>query len=121
MEEAERLCDRVAIMDHGRVIALGTPRDLIASLGAEHVVEFALTAGPPVDGLTAELAALPGVEAVRPVGDRTALTVTQVHLVVPALMSLLDRRGLALTLLTTHHASLEDVFVALTGRLLRDA
>jgi ABC-2 type transport system ATP-binding protein len=108
-------------MDHGRVIALGTPRDLIASLGAEHVVEFALTEGAPTDGLTADLEALPGVEAVRPVAGRTALTVTQVHLVVPALMGLLERRGLALTLLTTHHASLEDVFVSLTGRHLRDA
>ena len=121
MEEAERLCDRVAIMDHGRVIALGTPRDLIASLGAEHVVEFALTEGAPADGLTAELEGLTGVKAVRPIAGRVALTVTQVHLVVPALMALLDRRGLALTLLTTHHASLEDVFVALTGRQLRDA
>ncbi len=40
MDEAERLCDRVAIMDHGKVIASGTPRELIASIGAEHVVEF---------------------------------------------------------------------------------
>ena len=45
MDEAERLCDRVAIVDHGKVIALGTPRELIASLGAEHVVEFALARG----------------------------------------------------------------------------
>jgi ABC-2 type transport system ATP-binding protein len=120
MEEAERLCDRVAILDHGCVIALGTPRELIALLGAEHVVEFAVTEGAPTDGLTAELEALNGVRAVRPVADRVSLTVTQVHLVVPALMGLLDRRGLALTLLTTHHASLEDVFVSLTGRHLRD-
>ena len=40
MDEAERLCDRVAIMDHGKVIALGTPRELIASIGVEHMVEF---------------------------------------------------------------------------------
>src|SRR5918997_2855097 len=46
MEEAERLADRVAIVDHGRMIALGTPRELIASLEAEHVVEFAVAAGP---------------------------------------------------------------------------
>jgi ABC-2 type transport system ATP-binding protein len=120
MEEAERLCDRVAIMDHGKIIAQGTPRELIASLGAEHVVEFALTEGAATDGLDAELQGLSGVQAVRPVAGRTALTVTHVHLVIPALMGLLDRRGLALTLLTTHHASLEDVFVALTGRQLRD-
>jgi ABC-2 type transport system ATP-binding protein len=121
MEEAERLCDRVAIMDHGKVIALGTPRELIAGLGAEHVVEFAITEGAARDGLDAALADLPGVRAVRPVMERIALTVTEVHLVVPALMNLLAARGLALTLLTTHHASLDDVFLSLTGRQLRDA
>ena len=47
MDEAERLCDRVAIMDHGKVIALGTPRELVASIGVEHMVEFA--AGGAVD------------------------------------------------------------------------
>ncbi len=82
MEEAERLCDRVAIMDHGKVIALGSPRQLIASLGAE---------------------------------------VTAVHRTLPALMSLVERRGAELSSLTTHHATLEDVFVVLTGRQLRDA
>ena len=120
MEEAERLCDRVAIMDHGKVIAHGTPRELIATLGAEHVVEFALAEGSRADGLESELGALAGIRAVRPVAGRVALTVTEVHLVIPALMGLLDRRGLALTLLTTHHASLDDVFVSLTGRQLRD-
>ena len=121
MEEAERLCDRVAIMDHGQMIALGTPRQLIASLGAEHVVEFALADGagraPSVD----ELAVLPGVQAVRPAADRCALTVTAVHRAVPALLALLERRGAELSMLATHHATLEDVFVSLTGRQLRDA
>jgi len=121
MEEAERLCDRVAIMDHGKIIALGTPRQLIASLGAEHVVEFALADGagraPSVD----DLAALPGVQAVRPAPDRCALTVTAVHRAVPALLALLERRGAELSMLATHHATLEDVFVSLTGRQLRDA
>ena len=121
MEEAERLCDRVAIMDHGRVIALGTPRSLIASLGAEHVVEFALADGAAPDSLTEALDDLPGVRAVRPEPDRIALTVTEVHRAVPALLSLLERRGAELSLLTTHHAALEDVFVSLTGRHLRDA
>ena len=49
MEEAERLCDRVAIVDHGRMIAEGTPRELIASLGAEHVLEFAVADGARLD------------------------------------------------------------------------
>jgi ABC-2 type transport system ATP-binding protein len=121
MEEAERLCDRVAIMDHGKVIALGTPTELIASLGAEHVVEFALADGAGHAPAPEELAALPGVEAVRPAPDRTALTVTAVHRAVPALLALLERRGAALSMLATHHATLEDVFVSLTGRQLRDA
>ena len=122
MEEAERLCDRVAIMDHGKIIALGTPRSLIASLGAEHVVEFALADGAGPGGLpgTEELAALPGVRAVRPAVDRIALTVEEVHRAVPALLALLERRGAELSLLATHHATLEDVFVSLTGRQLRD-
>jgi len=106
-------------MDHGKIIALDAPGALIASLGAEHVVEFALADGaaPGVD----DLAALPGVRAVRPAPDRTALTVAEVHRAVPALLALLERRGAVLSLLATHHATLEDVFVTLTGRQLRDA
>jgi ABC-2 type transport system ATP-binding protein len=120
MEEAARLCERVAIVDHGRVIALGTPRDLIASLGAEHVVEFA------VDGvasaLTPELLrALPSVEGVAHEAGSWRLTVREVHRAVPALLASLAEQGKAPTQLTTHHATLEDVFMAKTGRSLRDA
>jgi len=119
MEEAERLCDRVAVMDHGRVIALGTPRELIASLGAEEVVEFALSDGaePPLE---AALAALPGVRAARRDGPRFTLTVSEVHRAVPNLLAELQRRGVELTELVTHHATLEDLFLSLTGRHLRD-
>jgi ABC-2 type transport system ATP-binding protein len=119
MEEAERLCDRVAIMDHGRVIALGSPRVLIASLGAEHMVEFALAGGATAPGQE-ELAGIPGVQAIRPGPDRITLTVTEVHRTVPALLALLVQRGAELSMLATHHATLEDVFMALTGRQLRD-
>ncbi|MFN2571425.1 MAG: ABC transporter ATP-binding protein [Gemmatimonadales bacterium] len=119
MEEAERLCDRVAIMDHGKIIALGTPSELIASLGAEHVVEFTLVAGIP-DGLIEQLRGLGGVTAVRPAATSLALTVTELHRTLPALVGLLQQRQLELSSLTTHHATLEDVFVALTGRQLRD-
>jgi ABC-2 type transport system ATP-binding protein len=119
MEEAERLCDRVAIMDHGKVIALGTPRELIASLGAEHVIEFALLEGV-TDALTAGLQTLAGVTAVRPAAGGLSLTVTELHRTLPALLALLQQRRLELSSLTTHHATLDDVFVALTGRQLRD-
>jgi ABC-2 type transport system ATP-binding protein len=119
MEEAYVLCDRIAIMDHGKIIALGTPAELIASLGAEHVVEFALTGSVPED-LADGLRGLGGVTAVRPGNGGFSLTVTELHRTLPALLALLQRRALELSSLTTHHATLDDVFVALTGRQLRD-
>ena len=119
MEEAERLCDRVAIMDHGKIIALGTPRELIASLGAEHVVEFALSDGAP-EALLEQLRGLAAVTAVRTVAGGLSLTVKELHRTLPALLALLQQRQLELSSLTTHHATLEDVFVSLTGRQLRD-
>jgi ABC-2 type transport system ATP-binding protein len=118
MEEASRLCDRVAIVDHGRVIALGTPRELIASLGAEHVVEFAVAEGDRVD--EGVLEGLPSVEGVGRDGTAWHLTVREVHRAFPALLNALKARGLEPSHLTTHHATLEDVFVSLTGRSLRD-
>jgi ABC-2 type transport system ATP-binding protein len=117
MDEAERLCDRVAVVDAGRVIALGTPRELIATLGAEHVVEFAVADGAaPPDAL----AGVPGVRAVHREDGTIRLTVAQVHETVPALIGMLRDRGIELTQLATHHATLEDVFLHLTGRTLRD-
>ena len=115
MDEAEILCDRVAIVDLGKVIALDTPRALVASLGAEHVVEFRLVDGSLMPSQST-LAALPGVRDARSEGDAS-----EVHLAVPALLDTLRTRGATLSHLTTHSATLEDVFVSLTGRHLRDA
>jgi ABC-2 type transport system ATP-binding protein len=120
MEEAARLCDRVAVVDHGKVIALGTPRDLIASLGAEHVIEFAVDEAASGRLDDAGLRALPSVEDVVHEGGSWRLTVREVHRAVPALLAALSERAAEPTHLTTHHATLEDVFVALTGRRLRD-
>src|SRR5512133_2967909 len=120
MDEAERLCDRVAIVDHGRVIALGTPRELIAGLGAEHVVEFT-TPGAPEGALRAEqLERLDGVQSARHHDGRWSLDVSELARTVPALLGELTRRELPLGELATHSATLEDVFVSLTGRQLRD-
>jgi ABC-2 type transport system ATP-binding protein len=119
MDEAERLCERVAIMDHGKTIALGTPRELVASLGVEHVVEF--SAGGP--GRKLDMAALESLDGVRDVkaeNGSVLMQATELHLAVPALLAELDRQKLPLTELRTHSATLEDVFVTLTGRHLRD-
>ena len=114
MDEAERLCDRVAIVDKGRVIKLGPPRELIASLGGHEILELA-TQQP----LAAELlAGLPGVHTARREADGVALTVSELHVTLPAVLEKVAPLGL--TRLSTHHATLEDVFVHLTGRHLRE-
>src|SRR3954466_13055990 len=118
MDEAQILCDRVGIVDHGKVIALGTPMELIASLGAEHVVEFALAQNAAVD--VEALRALDGVRAARNVAGGYEMQVSALHRAVPALLGYIAERGYELSQLTTHSASLEDVFVSLTGRQLRN-
>jgi len=119
MDEAERLCERVAIMDHGKTIALGTPRELIASIGIEHMVEFSAgSAVRPLD-VTA-LSRMEGVREVRMENGSVQMQVTELHRAVPALLDELGRQAVPLTELRTHSATLEDVFVALTGRHLRD-
>jgi ABC-2 type transport system ATP-binding protein len=119
MEEAERLCDRVAIMDHGRIIAQGTARELIGLIGGGHVVEFSVDhAGKLLEPWALER--LEGIQAVRVANGNYQLQVSQLHRAVPALLAELERCGVAVTELRTHSATLEDVFVALTGRHLRD-
>jgi ABC-2 type transport system ATP-binding protein len=122
MDEAERLCDRVAVMDHGKIIALGTPQELIASIGGEHIVEFATAgrteAADAVD--TQALLAIPGVRSHRVDAGLHQLSVSHLHTAVPAIFAALAAQGLKLAEFRTHSATLEDVFVALTGRNLRD-
>jgi ABC-2 type transport system ATP-binding protein len=120
MEEAERLCDRVAVVDHGKLIALGTPRELIASLGGREVIEVSLEGTALDEAAVAKLAALDGVRAVRPAHDGFALAVEPLHVALPALVDHVRTAGWQLGRLTTRHATLEDVFVTLTGRGLRD-
>ena len=123
MDEAERLCDRLAIVDHGQVIAEGSPGELIERLGGHHVVEFSV--GGNGDGVALGAAGeawrgLPSVESVREDDGMVALNVKQPHLTIPALLDAIDRQGTQLQHLTTRQASLEDVFVRLTGRHLRE-
>jgi ABC-2 type transport system ATP-binding protein len=121
MDEAERLCDRIAVVDHGRVIAAGTPRELVRNLGGDHVVEVLLLDDDPRGSLPAErFLELPAVRAAHPEAGGFVLTVAEPHVAIPAVLAWLEREGRPLRGLTTRHASLEDVFVALTGRHLRD-
>jgi ABC-2 type transport system ATP-binding protein len=117
MEEAERLCERVAIMDHGKVIALGTPRELIASIGAGHVVRLSSN-GKELDATA--FGALGCVTAARTEDGVLEAQVEQLHDALPALLEELERQGQPLTELRVHSATLEDVFMAFTGRRLRD-
>ncbi len=116
MEEAERLCDRIAIVDHGKRIALGTPRELIAKLEAPHIIEF--ESEPALDETT--FAAIDGFHGAMKRGDRWQLRVDSLAVAVPQLLSAVDARSARLATLITHAATLEDLFVALTGRELRD-
>jgi len=118
MDEAERLCDRIAIIDHGLTIASGTPTELIERLGGHHWVEFDATHNGSIALDTWH--SLPGVEAVHEVEGRVVLSVREPHQTIPALLAALQARGSQLLHLTTRQASLEDVFVRLTGRHLRE-
>jgi len=118
MDEAERLCDRIAVIDHGLMLASGTPAELIERLGGHHMVEFDATG----DGLRylEVWRSLPGVEAVHEEDGRVVLSVREPHETIPALLAALQNRGSHLLHLTTRQASLEDVFIHLTGRHLRE-
>ena len=125
MEEAERLCDRVAIVDHGRVMALDTPRRLVAGLGADQIVFFSVgeDAAERLDPDSLEdIARATGANRpARATDGGWELAVAATHEAIPALLAELERRDLPLAELRTHLPTLEDVFVSLTGRALRDA
>ncbi len=120
MDEAERLCDRLAIVDHGQIIAEGSPADLIERLGGHHVVEFSVSGNGASSNGREVWRGLPSVESVRDEEGLVALSVKQPHLTIPPLLEAIARQGSQLQHLTTRQASLEDVFVRLTGRHLRE-
>jgi ABC-2 type transport system ATP-binding protein len=120
MDEAEKLCDRVAVIDHGRVIAEGSPNQLISQLGGEHVVEFSVEKTDGQSIQSGDFLKLPPVIRAVKEAEGFMLTVTQPHIAIPAVLDFLDQRHATLNSLSTRHANLEDVFVSLTGRYLRD-
>jgi len=120
MDEAERLCDRLAIVDHGVIIAEGTPSELIDRLGGHNVVEFQISHNRTSDPDPKRWRSLPSVESVRCEDSTVCLGVREPHLTIPALLDTVRRDGHQLEHLSTRQASLEDVFVQLTGRHLRE-
>ncbi len=126
LDEAERLCDRLAIVDHGEIIAEGTPSDLIDRLGGHHVVEFQVSKNGNADNDSLyndnldRWRSLPSVESVRREDSTVCLSVREPHLTIPALLDAVTNHGHQLEHLSTRQASLEDVFVLLTGRHLRE-
>ncbi|MCY4120076.1 MAG: ABC transporter ATP-binding protein, partial [Acidobacteria bacterium] len=124
MDEAHVLCDRVAIVDQGRIVTQGSPDELILSIGAPHIVEvaFARSEAPESDDLRERIAALPDVDMVRADGTAHSWTVTAtaLHRTLPALVAVAAEAGAEIEALATRTATLEDVFVTLTGHELRD-
>lgn len=116
MEEAERLCDRVGIVDRGQLIALGTPEELVAQLKAQEIIE--LETVPPIQ--PSWLDTIEGIAELEHRAARLALHVGSVAEVLPAVLRALQDREVEVKQVATHRATLDDVFVLLTGRDLRD-
>jgi len=117
MEEAERLCERVAIMDYGKVISMGAPRELIDMLGADEVISFY----PPEKTDLDLLRGLQGVNSITEKNGEVRLNVERISETLPVLVTEYADNSDVLRGLTVHKANLEDVFISLTGRALRDA
>jgi ABC-2 type transport system ATP-binding protein len=113
MEEAERLADRIVIVDHGRVVASGTQAQLFALLPAAQTLQVELDGEPDVTAL----AGLPGLKRT---GQRLEVSVTDLARDTGALLAALAERDVKVRSIATARATLEDVFLQLTGRALRD-
>jgi|SRR5882672_4064276 len=116
MEEAERLCDRIVIIDAGRVIANDSVAALLARLPVASVIEIDLDGSVDTDAVRA----LPGVQEVTLANGRLTVGATSITATAPALLDWLGRRGCNIRHVSTGRASLEQLFLSLTGRTLRD-
>jgi ABC-2 type transport system ATP-binding protein len=118
MDEADKLCDRVAIMDHGKLVALDSPLKLKASVPGKNTLEVSLSAVPP--GWIETLRALPDVAEVKADGHAFRLSSESGPRTTVGLMEAARRAGVTVTSLSVQSTTLDDVFVHYTGHLLRD-
>jgi ABC-2 type transport system ATP-binding protein len=121
MDEAERLADRLLIIDHGRELCAGTPREIVGSLRAESVLELELTGDGAPERAAGALRALPDVRSVTAAAGRLSVALPGFERALPVVLAELGRLGLCVSDLRVHRPTLEDVFVSLTGRGLREA
>ena len=119
MDEADKLCDRIAIVDHGKLMALDSPMRLKASIPGKNILEVSFAAPP--DGWERVLAALPNVESVTGQHDLFRIASDNGPATTMALMETAARAGVAVRSLSVQSTSLDDVFVHYTGHALRDA
>ena len=118
MEEAEKVCDRVGIIDHGNLIAEGTRRELVGLVGESDRV--ALTASGDVSGAAAALADIPGVQRATATGDGIDLVVEDARTKLPDILARAGAAGASVKSVQVTEPDLEAVFLHLTGRALRD-
>ncbi len=116
MDEAESLCDRLAILDHGRILRSGTPPELIASLGIPSVVELSFEGPAPDPSAFSQRLG----EAVEARGDTWEIPTPDPKALLPRLLTSIEENKLEFDQLHVRRATLEDVFLQLTGRSLRD-
>ncbi len=116
MEEAEQLCDHVAIVDHGRQIAYGSPATLISEHFKEQAVEFSVTGPTDME----KFEAIPGVSSVTLTEDRATMYTLDAGATIASMMGAASDSGQHIQDVTVRHATLEDVFLKLTGRRIRE-
>jgi ABC-2 type transport system ATP-binding protein len=119
MEEAERLCDRIIIIDHGKVIANGTLAEVRKLVPASNVLEIQID-NPGVDGWFGALRSMPGVEDASVEGPRLRVTVGDLIRHSPAVLAWLGDNGYRCSHIVSLRADLETVFLTLTGRGVRN-
>jgi ABC-2 type transport system ATP-binding protein len=122
MEEADALCERIAIIDHGRVLALDTPAGLKSQIDADTIVTLTIASDLEIqlDGFVAELKGLDIVRSADADGDKVRLAVAGSEGIVAPVVVAADRAGVVLTNISVAEPTLETVFINLTGKELRD-